>query len=431
MFGINRLNANSLSTWKSICKRILPSAAKRYRKLNFKPFSSGTIANSAHFNQISSASLENDKLKVHWRNGERSEFHNVWLRDHCNCAKCFNQATHQRELDLLDVPLDIKPRSVVASEEGLQLTWPDDHVTVFNSDWLMKHGYKTSTPVVRADSWVEQVLWDKSLILSMKIPKITYESILEDEKECFRVSKLIEQYGFAFVHETPTELSCIEKLSNALGGFVRETNYGRLWDFSNEVMEHADTAYTAQGLQAHTDSTYFTDPAGLQLLHCTFHGGSGGESLLVDGFHAAEILKQKDLEAFEYLSSQMIPFHFKDDSIHLKAIGHVIEIDPFSNRVARIRFNMYDRDILDCLSAEDVPRFYRAFKAFASVIRSPENEYWFKLVPGLCLVMANWRVMHGRSGFTGLRKIQGCYVNRDDFLGHFRPKYKIYKNESD
>ncbi|XP_031570571.1 trimethyllysine dioxygenase, mitochondrial-like [Actinia tenebrosa] len=382
------------------------------------------------FNPITSALLENDKIKVQWQNGQHSELHNVWLRDHCNCAKCLNQETFQRELDLLEIPLDIKPSSVTTTGDILELKWSDNHVTVFNSDWLIEHAYKPGM-ATRVEDWVEPVLWDGSIISSVKLPNITFESVLQNEKERCRVSNLIEKYGFAFVHETPTDVSSIEKLSNALAGFVRETNYGRLWEFSNEVMDHADTAYTAQHLEAHTDNTYFTDPAGLQLLHCTFHDGKGGESLLVDGFHAAEVLKQTNLEAFEFLSSHEIPFHFKDDKIQFKANGHVIELDPFTNEVARIRFNMYDRDILNCLPAEDVTKFYGAFKAFASVIRNPENEYWFKLTPGKCLVMGNWRVMHGRSGFTGLRKMQGCYINRDDFRSHFRPKYQIYKNQLD
>lgn len=28
----------------------------------------------------------------------------------------------------------------------------------------------------------------------------------------------------------------------------------------------------------------------------------------------------------------------------------------------------------------------------------------------------NWRVMHGREAFTGLRQLCGCYLTRDDIL---------------
>lgn len=32
----------------------------------------------------------------------------------------------------------------------------------------------------------------------------------------------------------------------------------------------------------------------------------------------------------------------------------------------------------------------------------------------------NWRVMHGRESFTGLRQLCGCYLTRDDVLSAAR-----------
>jgi len=413
----------------SLLSRQLFQSPRAESGVHCKSFST---ARPVLLNRIASTSLENDCLKVQWHNGQNSEFHNVWLRDHCSCEKCFNHTTNQREYDMLEMPLDIKPTQAIANGNGeeLQLTWPDGHVTVYNADWLMNHGYKTKHPS-RKGQWVEPLLWNKERITSRESPKMTYQSILEDDKECFRFSHAIEQFGFAFVHETPTEVAAIENLAIRLGGFVRITNYGGVWQFSNEAMDYADNAYTTMRLEAHTDNTHFADPCGLQMLHCVSHDGRGGESLLVDGFNAADILKQKDFEAFKFLSTQKIPFHFKDNSIHVKANGHVIELDPFWNDVRQIRFNTYHRDILDCLLPEDVPKFYRAFKALAAIIRDPENEFWFKLKPGVCMIMANWRVMHGRSAFAGVRVMQGCYASKDDFQGQFRSKYKIYNHKLD
>lgn len=34
---------------------------------------------------------------------------NYWLRDHCRCKTCYAFDTFQRNLNLLDIPLDIKP----------------------------------------------------------------------------------------------------------------------------------------------------------------------------------------------------------------------------------------------------------------------------------------------------------------------------------
>ena len=57
-------------------------------------------------------------------------------------------------------------------------------------------------------------------------------------------------------------------------------------------------------LEAHTDTAYFSDPAGYQMFHLLSHSeGSGGSSLLVDGFRAASILRTESPKAFDVLTT--------------------------------------------------------------------------------------------------------------------------------
>src|SRR6266536_1143449 len=71
-----------------------------------------------------------------------------------------------------------------------------------------------------------------------------------------------------------------------------------------------DTAYTSLALPAHTDTTYFTDPAGLQMFHLLSHEhGEGGASLLVDGFRAAITLRRESPEAWQVLTKIPITWH--------------------------------------------------------------------------------------------------------------------------
>ena len=77
---------------------------------------------------------------------------------------------------------------------------------------------------------------------------------------------------------------------------------GGFWDFTSDLSSK-DTAYTSLALDAHTDTSYFTDPAGYQMFHLLSHqGGSGGATLLVDGFRAANILRSESPKAFRTLS---------------------------------------------------------------------------------------------------------------------------------
>lgn len=42
------------------------------------------------------------------------------------------------------------------------------------------------------------------------------------------------------------------------------SHYGGFWDFTSDL-KHSDTAYTPLPLPAHTDTTYYSQSAGLQL----------------------------------------------------------------------------------------------------------------------------------------------------------------------
>lgn len=84
------------------------------------------------------------------------------------------------------------------------------------------------------------------------------------------------------------------------------------------------------------------------------------------------------------------------------------------------RFNPYDRSPLHTVPPDQIKQFYKSYAALTKEIRKTENEVWLTLKPGMVLFVDNWRVMHGRSAFTGLRRVSGCYLPRDDWLGKAR-----------
>jgi trimethyllysine dioxygenase len=53
-------------------------------------------------------------------------------------------------------------------------------------------------------------------------------------------------------------------------------------------------------------------------------------------------------------------------------------------------------------------------------LKEKGNEYWEQLTPGKVLIFDNWRVLHGRSSFTGKRRICGGYINRDDWISRYK-----------
>lgn len=256
---------------------------------------------------------------------------------------------------------------------------------------------------------------------------------MADDAGVFKWLSKIDQYGFAFVSGVPATPEATEELVRRIA-FIRETHYGGFWDFTSDL-SHGDTAYTDLALGAHTDTTYFTDPAGLQLFHLLSHEPSastgeaakGGASLLVDGFLAAKVLKDVYPESYELLSTVRISTHSAGDETNfirplIKSGYPILSHDPQSGKLIMVRYNNDDRSTLSFKHLPDesmVQPFYTALGHWHSILTSTSGEYWQQLTPGNALIFDNHRVLHGRSAFVGQRRLCGAYVNHDDYRSRF------------
>ena len=84
------------------------------------------------------------------------------------------------------------------------------------------------------------------------------------------------------------------------------------------------------------------------------------------------------------------------------------------------RFNLYDRAPMRTLPPDQIPQLYEDIHLLAATVKDPQGEWWLKLHPGTVLFVDNWRVLHGRASYTGLRKMTGCYVSRSDYISKAR-----------
>ncbi|GMS92807.1 hypothetical protein PENTCL1PPCAC_14982, partial [Pristionchus entomophagus] len=192
-----------------------------------------------------------------------------------------------------------------------------------------------------------------------------------------------------------------------------------------------DAAYENEAMGPHADGTYLPQSPGIQVFHCLHPAPSGGANALVDGFAAAERLKQMDLSAYRILTTTPIDHHYlqhKDHTLFSWAPSRpVIELAA-DGGYAQIRFNPYHRSSLrlspsgeDGLSRpEDVVGYYDAYQAFSRICHDPEMAVVFRLTPGTVIFIDNLRVLHGRSSFTGYRQMAGCYLSRDGMMTRAR-----------
>lgn len=77
---------------------------------------------------------------------------------------------------------------------------------------------------------------------------------------------------------------------------------------------------------------------------------------------------------------------------------------------------MNDRAFFNQLRQEEMLTFYKHYKALATEIQLEQNEWRFKLEPGTVCIVDNWRLLHGRTAYSGRRQMVGCYVARSEFL---------------
>lgn len=368
---------------------------------------------SAHY----SISFDDKKVLIPWEEGKTSHFQHFWLRDHCQCSECRHPETKQRLVDTFTIPRHIKPTAVEGTETGIQLRWGNGHESFFTWDWLHLHSYNP-----RLEKYLSPQLKLWGAEIKDKLPEIDYAEVMESDKGVARWTAKIVKYGFCYVNNTPISPEATKELVERIA-FIRQTHYGGFYDFTADLSK-SDTAYTNLALPVHTDTTYFTDPAGLQVFHLLSHdSGSGGETLLVDGFRAAKILLDEDADSYKILSKVRIPAHASgnvDTSIQPYAPFPVLNHHPVNGDLVQVRWNNDDRGTMDRWNdGYEVERFYEAMRKWNAILTRRDIEYRSQLKPGKTLVFDNWRVLHGRSAFTGERRVCGAYVNRDDFRSKF------------
>ncbi|KAI1864857.1 uncharacterized protein JN550_008677 [Neoarthrinium moseri] len=337
----------------------------------------------------------------------------------------------QRGFNTFDLPKDIRPLHVESQEAGVRVQWSDNAHESFYP-WEFINSYLKADRVESESLQVEYFGADGNSEAEQWPPSVRSKDVESNETAAIgQLTAFIRRFGFSFIKDVPYETGeATEKLLEKIA-FIRHTHYGGFYDFIPDLAL-ADTAYTNLALAAHTDTTYFSDPAGLQAFHLLSHTDDtvkdgkislGGQSLLVDGFYAASILRDEDPKAFEILSRVKLPWHASGNegiTIAPDKLYPVLEVDEKTGALHRVRWNNDDRGVVPFDSEYSPQEWYDAARKWDAILRRKSVEYWFQLTPGSLLVFDNWRVLHGRSAFTGVRRMCGGYINRDDFMSRWR-----------
>ena len=351
-------------------------------------------------------------LTVTWDDGTASDYPWIWLRDHSHDEQTMHPVTLQRQLHTASIDAGIKASSVALADDDVQVVWADDSPSsVLPVDFLAKYREPSAATARLA---VQPVLWDAEML--EPTPSTPYDEIMGSDEGLRDWLEKVARYGFALAVGTPTTAEATEGLVRRVA-YVRESIFGGFWEFTADLSK-ADTAYTNIELLAHNDGTYSHDAPGLQLLHCLYFDGTGGDSTMSDGFRVAEELKESAPEHYDTLSRVVIPGQYVGDGSHLMAARPVLRHDH-TGRLIQVSFNNGDRAPF-MLPRDEMIAFYDAVRAFDRLANDRRLQWRHVLAPGEAMLFDNWRALHGRAAYTGKRTMCGAYLNHEDFESKLR-----------
>ncbi|XP_076058751.1 gamma-butyrobetaine dioxygenase-like isoform X2 [Oratosquilla oratoria] len=376
--------------------------------------------------------------KVIFDTHQTADFKYIWLRDNCRCPKCVDPSTKQKLVDTPSINVNIRPRSLCINEEGhLQVSWPEEggreHHSVFEPEWLYKYGQSFMHNTFETDSVdmehpplrPELELWDRTTVWA-NFPEMSYNEFKGSEAGLRTWLDMFYKYGVALLRGVPPEEKKIVDVVKRFA-YVKETQYGQIFDVINKPVEGSHLAFTGLYLAHHTDMNYREKSPGMQLLHClkandpkVTGSDPGGRSFFVDGFRIAKWLEENEPSAYHVLTSTPVRFSIKNDGMRYSALWPIICTNSDGD-ITEIHHNNRTMQPLQAPTHVISP-FYHAYRLFTDKMKDPSSELEFNMVPGDLVAFNNRRVLHGRTAFDAAkvdRHLQGCYVDIDEAFSKY------------
>ena len=186
-------------------------------------------------------------LKVTFDNGSEHLYPHIFLRDHCQCSECFHPVTKSRKLntvETVDLGIHISDVKYTDGAEGgdrkdaegscgkVTVTWPDNHESVFNADWLLSRAFpKDNNTVTEQGSTgmgeFPMLPWNKKVI-DHQVPFVDYETLTKDDAELKQHLEHLFVYGFSVIRNAPDmDWDVLKNLAKLMClSIITKTNYG-------------------------------------------------------------------------------------------------------------------------------------------------------------------------------------------------------------
>lgn len=357
--------------------------------------------------------------------GETLKFPSVWLRDNCQCEKCFHSSAKSRTIDWRDFDGNVKATDVKENGDTIQISWDDGHKSKYHLDWLK---FRSFTPV-------QQKLYSDTIYKPSKITwhgdefqtvctKHEYEDILTKDSAFYDLLYKLSVYGVALIENTSNSETASNKIVEKVA-FPKQTHYGISFVVQN-VPNTSNVAYLSSNLQVHTDLPYYEYCPGVNMLHCLVQTASnGGENLLSDAHFVANFMKnnhQKEYKLLTEIEVEWSDIGAEHGNEFFKLYRSPVICLNKHGEIIRINFSIPQRGSHFPGQIEDVKPWYKAHGLFMEL--NCKFAAKFKTKPGNILVFDNIRLLHGRNAYEdssdNVRKLIGTYVDWDEIYSKLR-----------
>lgn len=363
---------------------------------------------------VSGGAIAPETITVTWSDGRVSPFHFPWLRDNCACTECVHTLTREQMFEVVDMPLDLTPVTAEAVDGGLSVAWSDGHRSFYEPGWLRAHAYDDASRAERQQAAPRPLTAPVDSIRTFE-----HDAIVGDDGVFLEWLRAVRDIGLTLVRGVPVTPGAVAAFAERIS-FIRQTNFGTVFDVASKPKPDS-SAYTAINLPPHTDLPTREMQPGVQFLHCLANETTGGDSIFVDGFAIAAALRERFPEDFQILTTTPVPFWNRDSVTDYRWSAPIIALDA-NGVITEVRYANFLRGPFD-VPVVAMAGLYRAYRRFLELGRDPAFRTVRRLQPGDLWAFDNRRILHARTAFdpqTGLRHLQGCYIDRDELHSRIR-----------
>ena len=333
-------------------------------------------------------------------NHKKYDLHAQWLYEISQNTIIRDPYTNQLIIEVAEINKNLFIKKAGVKSNNLIIYFSDNSKHIFSKNQILNQ-------LVKHNIQTEKKLWNKKTI---NLPKFNFKRF--NQEMLLEILESVDKFGFCLIRNMPIKRNGINELTNHIGP-IKNTNWGGIADVKS-IKKAYDLTMTTRALENHTDNPYRFPTQGYIFLHCLENSKLGGANTISDGFYIAEFLKKNFKDYFDTLTTFHTFFEYQDKNACLQNNCTLIELDN-DKCVSQVRYNNRT-EIMPFKKQKELDRYIMARRKFWSLIKSKTNNLEIKQQSGDMLILDNYRVLHGRTGYKDTenkRYFRQGYMDRD------------------